>query len=328
MFTAAFQRFLSIIRLTSNVFQPLAEPCILLTTIDSNQLHAEYDRENDDYKAHRVIQAFDTAQFIEATRNAAVLQVLAGDLNSEPGDLAYRTLLSVAGLTDACSSPGTGTNECAHNAYTSTAAAQKLPAGKRIDYVLYNGGGGGATRQHAVDVVYTLPLVRQLAAGDGRTISFSDHEAVLAQFRVHDAPAPAQRADGANNAADGRQLFERLRNDLSDCIHLCDETLKLLHAHRTFYLAAAAAAIVVLATIMDASAPYGCRWLFVGMRVALSGVVLFALFMATLWNRMEANAVLGGRTAMQIALQMTTQAAWTGAPAEAGAGPADAAGVE
>lgn len=54
------------------------------------QLHAEYNRENDDYKSHRIIQAFDTAQFIETTRGDSILQILAGDLNTEPGDLAYK----------------------------------------------------------------------------------------------------------------------------------------------------------------------------------------------------------------------------------------------
>lgn len=54
------------------------------------QLHAQYDSESDDYNAHRVVQAFDTAQFIQATRGDSIVQVLAGDLNCEPGDLAYR----------------------------------------------------------------------------------------------------------------------------------------------------------------------------------------------------------------------------------------------
>lgn len=53
------------------------------------QLHAEYD-EFDDYKTHRVIQAFDTAQFIEETRGESVLQVLAGDLNTQPQDISYK----------------------------------------------------------------------------------------------------------------------------------------------------------------------------------------------------------------------------------------------
>lgn len=54
------------------------------------QLHAEYDSKYFDYKAHRVIQAFDTAQFIAATRDGAAVQVLAGDLNSNPDDIAYK----------------------------------------------------------------------------------------------------------------------------------------------------------------------------------------------------------------------------------------------
>lgn len=54
------------------------------------QLHAEYNRNCDEYLAHRVLQAYDTAQFIQLTSGKADLVVLAGDLNTEPGDLAYR----------------------------------------------------------------------------------------------------------------------------------------------------------------------------------------------------------------------------------------------
>lgn len=53
------------------------------------QLHAEYNIKNDDYKTHRVLQAFDTAQFIDATRGDSMVQVLAGDFNAKPGDLSY-----------------------------------------------------------------------------------------------------------------------------------------------------------------------------------------------------------------------------------------------
>lgn len=45
---------------------------------------------NDEYEAHRILQAYDTAQFIMLTSENADLVVLAGDLNTEPGDLAYR----------------------------------------------------------------------------------------------------------------------------------------------------------------------------------------------------------------------------------------------
>lgn len=106
------------------------------------QLHAEYDRESDDYNAHRVVQAFDTAQFIQTTRDDSVLQVLAGDLNTEPGDLAYRILLVASGLQETYHTDhgDIGTNECAQNYYTPADVKRKLPKGKRIDYILYRSG--------------------------------------------------------------------------------------------------------------------------------------------------------------------------------------------
>lgn len=109
------------------------------------QLHAEYDRESDDYNAHRVVQAFDTAQFIQTTRGDSVLQVLAGDLNTEPGDLAYKILLVASGLQETYNNKDhgdIGTNECAHNTYTPSNVRKLLPSGKRIDYILYRSGSG------------------------------------------------------------------------------------------------------------------------------------------------------------------------------------------
>lgn len=206
--------------------------------------------------------------------------------------------------------PTAGTNECVHNVYTpkqtasteqtSSDAQQPSTGGKRIDYVLYRGGQEATS----VRAVYSLPFPHELSTGDAarRPISYSDHEAVLARFSVQ----VERRSDPVRQVVDtvtDRSQLDRLRNDLSDCIYLCDETLKLLRSHRTFYLSAAAAVFVVLVTVMDASAPYGFGWLFIALRVALSGAVLFALGMATLWNWSETNAVLGGRLAMQIALR-------------------------
>lgn len=103
------------------------------------QLHAEYNRENDEYMAHRVLQAFDTAQFVKMTSGGTDAAILAGDLNTEPQDLAYRIICGVAGLIDACpnSVSHKGTNECANNSYTSSKLARTRPEGKRIDHILY-----------------------------------------------------------------------------------------------------------------------------------------------------------------------------------------------
>lgn len=64
------------------------------------QLHAEYNRRNDEYMAHRVLQAFDMSQFISMTATNADIVILGGDLNTEPGDLAYRIICHNAQLQD------------------------------------------------------------------------------------------------------------------------------------------------------------------------------------------------------------------------------------
>lgn len=63
-------------------------------------MHAEYDRVNDEYLAHRVTQSFDTAQFITLTSQNADVAIIGGDLNTEPGDLSYRIMVHTAQLRD------------------------------------------------------------------------------------------------------------------------------------------------------------------------------------------------------------------------------------
>lgn len=132
--------------------------------------------------AHRVLQAFDTAQFILMTSGGADLVLLGGDLNTEPDDLAYQVLLLNANLSDAYhqdSSVGPnfyldyiqifslflldvlycfvlsqlektnfGTFATARNSYSDRSSLQKSPNGQRIDYVLFKGGHRAQVRFH------------------------------------------------------------------------------------------------------------------------------------------------------------------------------------
>lgn len=65
------------------------------------QIHAEYDRDRDEYLAHRVAQAFEISQFIKHTSESSDLVILGGDLNLEPVDLGYKLIKSNAKLHDA-----------------------------------------------------------------------------------------------------------------------------------------------------------------------------------------------------------------------------------
>ncbi|KPJ10699.1 Putative neutral sphingomyelinase [Papilio machaon] len=60
-----------------------------LINVYCTHLHAEY-HEDDMYLAHRVLQAYSTAEFVNLTTSPADVSILAGDLNTAPGDLSFR----------------------------------------------------------------------------------------------------------------------------------------------------------------------------------------------------------------------------------------------
>lgn len=64
------------------------------------QLHACYNASNDKYTIHRVIQAFETANFIRITSTGSDLAVLAGDLNSNPNEICYKLICLGANMID------------------------------------------------------------------------------------------------------------------------------------------------------------------------------------------------------------------------------------
>ncbi|KAJ8676052.1 hypothetical protein QAD02_011838 [Eretmocerus hayati] len=270
---------------------------IKVRNIDINvyvaHLHAEYCRENDEYIAHRVLQAFDTAQFIRMTKGGADAVILGGDLNTEPQDLAYRIICGVAGLSDACAtnSIGLGTNECAKNSYTDLKAASKVPQGKRIDYILYIG-----SKQFQVDVCeFTHPFPTRVPDMD---FSYSDHEAIMASFKL---------SKGCHG--------ENVRNDtqtiLKEAIKICETSLINVQRQRWWYLGIS----LILAIPLVIS--IGQDYLISGvassiglnlLRLFLTAVLCYTLFMSTLWNSLEKNALKAGCSAMELHLVKLTNA--------------------
>ncbi|XP_059620876.1 putative neutral sphingomyelinase [Phlebotomus argentipes] len=260
-------------------------------------LHAEYNRKSDDYMAHRVIQAFDTAQFIQQTRNDAVVQILAGDLNTEPGDLAYRILLSTSHLQDSYQkSEPHGTNECARNPYTCEENRLSAPDGKRIDYVLFRvGAGGRLTRQE-----YKVLMPEQC---------FSDHEAVHVKLDIvppkmsRDSSLEYINGDDAEMPASEAGKPSSHLTDLTESIQICDDSLKQLDSHRKFYLWMSFAIIITLIMFADFEAPYGFQTVYLLSKILLGLLTAFLLFMGTLWNVMERHGILSGKLEMEIVLR-------------------------
>ena len=65
------------------------------------QIHAEYNRADDEYLPHRISQAFEMSQFIRLTSTESDVVVAAGDFNLESSDVGYKLLLTNTPLYDA-----------------------------------------------------------------------------------------------------------------------------------------------------------------------------------------------------------------------------------
>lgn len=63
-------------------------------------MHANYNPSNDKYIKHRVVQAYEAANFIRVTSTGSDLAVLAGDLNSSPDEICYKLLSLGANMKD------------------------------------------------------------------------------------------------------------------------------------------------------------------------------------------------------------------------------------
>uniref|UniRef100_A0A182J841 sphingomyelin phosphodiesterase n=1 Tax=Anopheles atroparvus TaxID=41427 RepID=A0A182J841_ANOAO len=275
-------------------------------------LHAEYNRQCDDYMAHRVIQAHDTAQFIESTRGQSVLQILAGDLNTEPGDLAYRVLVTCSKLKDSYDrqliGSTVGTNECRSNSYTDPSAAKQNPNGKRIDYVMYRIGDlyEGRLLEHR------LPLAERVP---GQTCSYSDHEAVYAKLilKKSSSSSTIQNLIVCNSGKTredescSRESREETQREavlaLRESVAICNESLKQLESHRRSYTLMAIGVVIVLINLLELQAPYGLKIAFLALKFLLCSVIIFFVVMATIWNVMEKHGILAGKLSMEIALK-------------------------
>lgn len=277
-----------------------------LVHVYAAHLHAEYDRKSDDYMAHRVIQAYDTAQFIESTRGSAVMQILAGDLNTEPGDLAYRMLQTNSKLTDSCDKKMnaggcSGTNEIGTNSYSDPEVAKKSPQGKRIDYIMYRFGDHYEGRL----LEHRLPLPERIP---GKDISYSDHEAVYAKIILKKASSSAiQHLMGKSEHREGHGRCEGDDQEsivaLRESVVICNESLKQLESHKRSYSLMAIAVIIVLLNMLELEAPYGLKTAYLLLKFLLCGFIIFFVFMATIWNVMEKHGILAGKLSMEIALK-------------------------
>ncbi|KAK0183466.1 hypothetical protein PV327_001504 [Microctonus hyperodae] len=250
-------------------------------------LHAEYNCEHDEYSAHRVLQAFDMAQFIRMTEQGADAVVLGGDLNTGPGDLAYNIIKGVVCLNDSCSTVNNdlGTSECANNSYTSEKIARKFPQGKRIDHILYLG-----SKNIKMDVLsYRQPFPKRVP---NMNFSFSDHEAVMAEFQLTEGEYSVVDVDP--------------RGSLKDALNICRNSLQDIKRQRLWYLVASLLLILPLTFSIGLDPIIGSIAAVISLnifRLFVTAILCYTLFMSSIWNSVECNALKAGLLEMEIHLQ-------------------------
>lgn len=227
-------------------------------------MHAEYNRALDDYLTHRLIQAFDTAQFIECTRGNSALQILAGDLNSEPEDLGYRLMILTSGLHDLYDQNSlNGTNGCAKNSYSTLAEITNSPEGKRIDYVLVRSSDDFRIRK----IIYSHPLPERVL---DETFSYSDHEAVQAKITID--IALCRNEDKKYKL---EYQTEAIKENLSESIRIVNKSLAQLRTDKKNYLIFAITIILFLLNLIEVQAPHGFQAILLLFKLILILAVVF-----------------------------------------------------
>ncbi|NXE00395.1 NSMA phosphodiesterase, partial [Chaetorhynchus papuensis] len=152
-------------------------------------LHAEYCREKDAYLPHRLVQAWELAQFIRHTSKAADVVLLGGDLNMHPEDVGIRLLRGWTGLRDAFAEATrfegckNGCTLVPENCFTDKSELLPFPLGIRIDYILYKAISSFTVKCEELKTT-TGPAL-------GTDIPFSDHEAVMATLHIQRQGQPA-----------------------------------------------------------------------------------------------------------------------------------------
>ncbi|XP_043204115.1 putative neutral sphingomyelinase isoform X2 [Amphibalanus amphitrite] len=272
----------------------------LVINLYITHLHANYNKARDVYSCHRLVQSFDCAQFVRMTSAGADLILFAGDFNSNPDELPYKVITHCAGLKDAYyldsettkEPPEEATCEAPKNSYTSRHSA--LEHGERIDFIFV--GTRGPTRLE--DVSYCQPLPELVA---GCQHGYSDHEAVAVSLRLVTDSGEGEK--WVFHPCDYRDSV--LRESLVEC----ETYLKSLHIDQIFHVVVSVLLLAVLVATLGWPVLHG--WGQGLLRLLVSLLFGYTLFMATVWNRIERAGIVAGMCDLRVALHRSSDSSPT-----------------
>ncbi|XP_059061918.1 putative neutral sphingomyelinase [Achroia grisella] len=262
-----------------------------LINIYCTHLHAEY-HEDDMYLAHRVLQAYSTAEFVNLTTSPADISILAGDLNTGPGDLSYRIITQLPQLLDpfdmkcegsnpAINKPS-GTCDVANNSYSNQKQIKECPEGKRIDHILFHVNSA----LEAEIINFGNPLEDRVP---NQPFSYSDHNAVSLEIclkPVKDAKI-GERQYSINGSFD---------TTVAQTIKVCQEATETITRSKKLFLTSGG----LLFMFLIGTVGFWPNNVFYDViKIVLTGFCFYYLLMGTLWNKIEMNSLKAGLSALE-----------------------------
>lgn len=82
---------------------------------------------------------------------------------------------------------------------------------------------------------------------------------------------------------------------------MCEQILKRLRSDKNCYFIMAFLLIIPLFFLIDIYPPFGWGMLFLMAKMSFIGIIIFFMFMATLWNSIERNGILSTKLSMEMA---------------------------
>ncbi|CAH1251174.1 SMPD2 [Branchiostoma lanceolatum] len=257
----------------------------------ASHTHAEYDRVNDEYKAHRLSQAFELSQFIRHTSHSADVNILAGDLNTQPFELKLKIIQANTGMGDAWlgaehkNTEDSGMTWCPENDYHTGCSDPAM----RLDYVFYKGSARCRVKcVHCETTMHKVP---------GKPFNYSDHEGVLAHLELEKVSGPSDDNPGNSaNLPDIPQCDDLLR----EAVTIMDEAIASTASVRWFYGAVLLLSFLLFFLISSLSLPFILTLL---LNLLSAFGILWSFWMGVVVTETERRGLLATRTSMQVLLQ-------------------------
>lgn len=146
---------------------------------------------------------------------------------------------------------------------------------------------------------YKLPLPLHIPE---QKISYSDHEAVHARISVTNQN-PAIDLSGVCSSLNNHQRGHGFDHSdtLNEGIEVCEQILTRLRSDKNCYFIMAFLLLIPLFFLIDYRTPFGFGMPFLLVKILFIGIIIFFVFMATLWNSIERNGILSTKLSMEMA---------------------------